>query len=167
MQKQHNTVITDAEGVEHEYTTIAFPAGEGADLLLEITEILGGPMSRIGLGLMSLSQEGGESKGLPEALTELPRMIAQKGGQKLIRRILRTTKRKDGKDWQSLGTDHLFDSVYASNYIEMFQAIGWVVQVNFLPFLTGNSTGLKGLLSWLSQWLPISPIPSERPSENG
>lgn len=167
--RQVTTTLKDAEGVEHQYSCATFPAGEGADLLLEIGEILSGPLGHAAAILFGGDEKTGEMdlSALPDALQDIPKIIIAKGGSKLIQRILFMCRRESEDEKGKTYTDHLrsvdtFNHVYAGNYLEMFRAVYWVlVEVNFGPFFAVNMTQLTGLWSKLASFTQIEPTPGE------
>jgi len=166
MQAQFNTTISDSEGQEHEYMTVAFPTSEGTDLLLTLGQIVGGPFGYAIKSMFSLSGSDEmdldvDLSQLPTIIERIPQMLVKEGGSKLIQKILSKTRRcnGDGK-WVALKEQRHFDSVYASNYVEMFKAIAWVLEVNFAPFSQDGSPSWKGLWTKLTSLIPITPAGS-------
>lgn len=161
MQAQYNTTIKDSEGNDHEYMTVSFPSSEGMDLLLTIGQILGGPLGYFIETLFSLSAEEEEFdinlSQLPSLVERLPQTLLEKGGYRLFMRILSKTKRcRENDTWDALKEQRFFDSVYASNYIELFEAVGWVLKVNFAPFSQDGTRSWNGLWEKLQSYIPIS-----------
>ena len=143
--------------------TVAFPSSEGMDLLLTLGQIIGGPLGYMIQSIFSLSEAESESdfdldlSQLPSIIEKIPQVLAEKGGSKLIMQILSKTKRCNGQDqWHNLREQKHFDAIYASNYLEMFKALAWVLEVNFAPFSEGNTPSWKGLWSKLSSIVPIT-----------
>lgn len=164
MQAQYNTTIKDAEGIDHEYMTVSYPSSEGMDLILTIGQILGGPIGYFIETIFSLGVEDDNAETdidlsqLPQMIEKIPNMLLEKGGYRLFMRILSKTKRcREGDAWDALKEQRFFDAIYASNYIELFEAIGWVLKVNFAPFSQDGTRNWKGLWEKLQSFIPISP----------
>lgn len=170
MQAQHNTTLDDSQGNEVQYMTVAFPTSEGTDLLLTIGQIVGGPVGYMIQSFFSMAESGEDMEvdfdlsQLPEIVERIPRLLVEKGGSKLIQKILAKTKRCNGEgNWQALKEQRHFDSIYASNYLEMFKALLWVLEVNFAPFSTDGTPSWKGLWSRLNSIIPITPTENLTP----
>lgn len=171
MQAQHNTTLMDSQGNDIEYMTVAFPTSEGTDLLLTIGQIIGGPVGYMIQSIFSMAESEEEINldidlsQLPLIIERIPQVLVEKGGSKLIQKILAKTKRCNGEGtWQALKEQRHFDAVFASNYLEMFRALLWVLEVNFAPFSTDGTPSWKGLWSRLSSIIPITPTGSPMPN---
>ena len=168
-----NITLTDADGQDHRYGCRLHPAGEGFRLMNDLAAIVGGTLGKL-LSGAAQGEPGGEELGddvdLGSAIGMIPRLISLKGEDKLLRRILRYTSREDTPDangrpiMQKLKSDRDFDQAYAGNYGEMFDAVGWVLKVNYGPFFEGIGSRLSGLLASASELLPKQPEPPESPA---
>lgn len=163
-QPQFNTEIADARGNLHRYVCTAFSYTAGLALKLELLEILAAALGK-GLGsVRSFADLDVDMEGLGEALGRLPAGIMQHGGPELARRLLAGCHRETpfGDTGQtvaeSLADVGVLDRVYAANYVESYQAIAWVIEVNYGPFSAETTGQWTALLSRLKTYLLESGI---------
>lgn len=167
-RKPKFTEIEDVWGNPHKYNTVPFGYDQGFDLLADIMAIFGGSFG----GLIGTAMAGANSGGislaqlgesLGPALEALPRLIAQKGGSKLIGRLLSQTRRQDeDENWQRLSNRHVRDNAYAAgNYTESLAAIKFVIEANYVPFLPDGTPDWNAFFAGLSKVIPITPAESE------
>jgi len=169
--RQFKTTLKDADGVDHAYSCASFPTKKSGNLLLEIVEIVSGPIGNAVSMLFNGrdNEDGPNLSDLPVALRDIPQMILAKGGMDFIQRILSNCRRnsntKDnaGKEvWHHLNNDADFDNVYAGNLKEMFEAVYWVViGVNYGPFFAVNTEELSGLWNELRSFIRTGQIPTD------
>jgi hypothetical protein len=170
MQAQHTTTIPDAAGTPHEYITTAFPTSKGYDLLLEIADISSGPVGAAISTFIAMAGAEGDTVEIPDltqAVQSIPRVLAAKGGSAFLLRLLRNTNRENEKgEMLPLREKVNFDVAYASNYLELFRAVAWVVEVNFAPFSADGSPSWKGPWKQLEPYIPLKKIetPTTKPS---
>jgi len=147
------TTIPDMDGVSHEYETIPWSFDEAVEIKLILAGLLGEPVGGMlaaflgGGGDLDAEIDAGE---LGRAVGRLPQAIMDQGGPALIARILHDTVRyteTGGKRHGKRLRDSLArDEAYAGgNLLEAYRAIGWVLKVNYGPFLMGLSPILRGL----------------------
>lgn len=154
--RPRKTTITDDRGKEHRYLTKPFRTSTGFRLKMTLLSIVG---ESAGMGLEKLLARGGTAALLDmdvnlgnagAIIGRLAGAIMEKGGPELIKDILSRTQRTiefDGEDqYEDLDKDDVFERVYAANYVEMYQALYWVIEVNYGPF-SGKNGG---------QWAPLS-----------
>lgn len=173
------TTLQDRDGREHRYKTAPFRFDQGMDLKLRVMKVIAKPLGDALGDLLSgptmpegqdeqsetadLTQavQGLDWSGLGDLLEQIPGRIMDAGGAALISEILSRTVRttpggqNDGKDLHLKLNDDLNRSrAYAGgNYGEMYQAVWWILKVNFAPFSTGNSADFRTLWERLSDWL--------------
>lgn len=150
------TTIKDARGQDHRYLTKPFRTSQGFRLKLILLSIVG---ESAGLGLEGLLARGGTAALLDMDVNlgnagaivgRLAAAIMEKGGPELVKDILGRTQRTvkfDGDDqMEDVSNEEVFERVYAANYVEMYQALYWVIEVNYGPFSVKNG----------GQWAPLS-----------
>ncbi|RAL23053.1 hypothetical protein DL240_09205 [Lujinxingia litoralis] len=141
--------IVDAKGTPHSYHIQPHPAGEGTRLVLQVMSLAAEPLGRLleskladmmnrfaegefgaDTELSSLGAELGDIEWHAIA-GDLRRVIAEVDGTRLIRDLLKYTRR-DGK---ALGEQGNYDLAYQQNYLEMLKAVVQVIRINgFLGF---------------------------------
>jgi len=125
------------------YETALFPGRHGLALAMRLGKFLGpsggalleavgrsGNAQGAFQGLME-SELGGKLVG--EALKALTEHLDEDSAMRLVLDLLSTTRR-EGK----VLAEAEFDRAYIGNYAEMFQALWFVVESNFVSFTTGG-----------------------------
>lgn len=142
--------LTDAAGVEHDYSMTLHPAVPGTDLLLRLLSCAGEPLGTILsmlVGMAGGAEETEDGKVAVDvsalanadlqkagpALAQLSASILKEGGVKLFREVMDYTVR-DGK---KLSDDNTFNEAYRGNPGEMFAAFAWCVIMNWGAIITG------------------------------
>lgn len=132
-----STELPDKRKVMHRYTTYFIPAGKAFDLSLEILEIAGKELDKLG-------ETQGKSEveilaSLAESFSGMARRMLERGGHKKAIEILNYTTR-DGQKLQKAGA---FRTAFTGNQLELYKALIWVLKVNFEDFfaIASASTG--------------------------
>ena len=133
MRTTSSTSIEDPDGHSPEYELHKYPASEGFDLSLELSEIAAGPLGQLmdsssgeeALGSLLDVDISGAKAGAAASL--LVRGIMQRDGSKFAHRILRYTTRDNVK----MSNVKSFDKAYQGNYGELMSALMWVIRENF------------------------------------
>lgn len=177
-----DTTLCDMAGVPHRYETVPFAYDECLDLGLELAALVGGPLGEAFKGLLlgsDLKAANLDQQVLARAvasLGELPARLLQRGGAQLVARVLATTMRIDEVTIRA-GTpatkvkQHLRDpaartAAYSGgNLRESFDAVRWVLEVNYGPFLAAMWDVLRPPLAELASSLGIGPESPEPESE--
>lgn len=126
------------------YTTVLYPAGEGFNHLPYLLDILSSPAGLTLDAIVGLAKTLDPDKvsitgaQLREAIEGLSMHIAEHGGADKMRELLAHTtvsvKSKGGEVVaRHVGDD--FDSCFQGRYSHMLKVLGWVIEVNFAPFL--------------------------------
>jgi hypothetical protein len=178
------TKIADCRGDEHAYNTDPFPGSESWTLMLEVLEVLGGPvgtvLQTVLLMLQQAVRDGKNPEGLqladvdlsginiPEMMQQAPGILLEKGGPDFLRRILARTRRcsvagkkAENKDFEDVGDLGVFDRVYAGNIWEAGQAALWAMGENWAPFSADGTRSWTGLLTLLGSDTPGTPKTSQ------
>lgn len=172
------TKIADCHGDEHTYNTDPFPASESWTLMLEVLQVMGGPVGTVLQTILAMLQrmarDGGAAEGfsladvdlgginLPDMLQKAPGILLEKGGPEFLRRILARTRRcrvatgknPSNEDFEDVGEKAMFDRVYAGNIWEAGQAVLWVMGENWAPFSPDGTRSWIGLLTLLGSGTP-------------
>ena len=149
MLDSHETTLVDDFGLEHNYSTHLYPAGEGFKLLPIIVKMASGPIGDLidAIGTDGLNADIDGAK-LSSALGGIAQAIIAEGSEEFLKRILKYTIRDSAK--VPLG----FDKAYQGNYGELFAAIAWVLMKNYGPFfqrhLAGGLSQVKARLASVS-----------------
>ena len=156
MRPTPETKIYDAWGGEHAYKITPFGALEGVELLVQLGSIAGQPAGEgaQGIGLGALLGAGGDMEAVGDTRVNVPLLgkaasglclaLMQAGATRLLIRILANTERRgDDGIWSKCGAE--FNRIYQANYGELFQAVGWSLQVNYGS--VASFPPLKALLS--------------------
>lgn len=160
--RTHETTIADCESVAHHYTCQPFAFDEAFDLGLEIAAVVGGPLGDAFKALLiggELEDGALDENVLSKAaagLGDVPARLIARGGSALIARILATTIRVGTDDKgpikQPMADANNRTAAYSGgNLMEAINAVKWVLQVNYGPFLTGLWDALTPHLSELAQ----------------
>jgi len=167
MTTLHQTTIVGLGGVEHAYFAEPLPFDESFDLGLEIAAMVGGQLGEAfstllqGGNLESKLDEELDPKALARSLLALPDRLLQRGGSKLLVRLLATTSRAvevDGPRGRkltrmSLADEEVRTAVYsAGNQLEALRAAKWAFEVNYGPLLTELLAVFKPLLGAARSW---------------
>jgi hypothetical protein len=153
MQRLHETQLPDDEGAIRSYTSEPLPTGLSCEVALTIADALGGTVLEF-VGNVFRAIAGGKTDSamiarvvldddaLVGELAKVPGRLLTHGGPALIKKLLSGTKRREEDDdgrprLYVLKNQTDFDSAYAGNLGELMRAIGWVLRVNYGPFLTG------------------------------
>jgi hypothetical protein len=143
--KDFKTNIDDAEGKAHEYWLHQMPPSEALPLKYKLVKLLGGAMTTL-LGEVDLTAlKTDKSAALPAlglAVQSLFTEAEPMDAFNLVKEILSHAKR-DGAD---INLDH----AYGDNYLEMYQAVGWILRSNYGSFLAG-----LGQLGGLRKVVPV------------
>lgn len=155
MQKEKT--LADVRGRKHKYLCDTFGAKVGFDLLAEITQMGGGAIASMlgGAKDAGLFDDGGEEKSdgqfaldvingigpdrLDSTINDFVSSVIQKGGSEFLIRLLSQMKREDENGEMKKLLANEFDRVYQGNYMELFQAIYFALEVNFLESLRANA----------------------------
>lgn len=130
MRTDQETTIKDDEGTEHRYHTVMFGASDGFTLKMRLGKILG-----VGLGgalEFTIGSGSLDSGHISQAGPAIFNQILAEGGPAFLRELFRHTSRGGAK----LSEKTAFDVAYQGNYGEMYEALLWVLKVNF-----GGMTG--------------------------
>jgi hypothetical protein len=132
------TTILDMHGKEQRYFTVPLPFDEAFDLKADLASLVAGPLA-------AMSDSGSLAD-----LADVPRLIAEKGGSKLVARLLAKTQRVcDGKRRPLSDPEWRTEAYSGGNWVEFYSAVRWVFDVNYGPFLTVVQQLLKGPLGEL------------------
>lgn len=133
MARELRTKVLDSGDRQLHLAVIPFGYDEGFDLLTELMQI-----ATEGLGaVVSLgSILDTEMSELGPVLAKLPQMIQAKGGSKLVARLFGHTRcsMDGGKSFHDMSQSTSRDLIFAGEYADSFEAMGWVIEVNFGPF---------------------------------
>jgi hypothetical protein len=151
-QDQHID-ISDQAGQLHHYVAYPLPAIKGMAMALEIAAVVGDTLGQLFRGIGGQPVDGASvlDQELGPELAKIPERLISRGGPNLILQLLDGVKRRssqNGKEvFELVSTPGVFDEIYAANYQELIQAVWWVIRLNYLPFLLGNSTDTTGPLN--------------------
>ncbi len=142
------------------YETVPLAFDEALALKADLLKVLAAPLSEAfgALGNDALDAEVDLAK-IGAALAMLPGAVSTAGGPALFARILHDTTRiakgEGGRaEKQALRDPQMRTAAFSGgNWSEFYQAVGWVLKVNYGPFLEVLKQGYSGL----SQMLKASP----------
>ena len=143
----------------HRYETVPLAFDDALALKADLLKVLAGPIAKAldAMGADALDAEVDLGK-IGAALAMVPGAVAEAGGPALFARILHDTTRivtgPDGKAHKQMLRDpHMRTAAFSGgNWGEFYEAVGWVVKVNYGPFLQvlkDAYNGLSGMLSAL------------------
>jgi len=173
-----DTVLHDLQGNPHRYESSPLGFDQAFDLGLDLAGLVGGPLGEAFKGLLlgsTLDDESLDQRVISHAVVsvgELPARILQAGGAELVGRILSTTIRVDKRTVKegtpaTLVKQHLHDpdarteAYGGGNLREAIDAVRWVLEVNYGPFITGLWQDLQAPLAELASSLQTVPKPEE------
>jgi len=149
----------DALGNVRPYRTKPLPFSVGMPLFLRLAEIVGATVGTgVGAAASSMRLADLNFSGLGEALAMLPsKLYGVDGGMGLVTQLLSATERGQYMPageiaWAPLSRASLIDAAYTGNYVEAFDALAWVLRVNYAPFLTALWA------RWGKHLLAVAPI---------
>jgi len=170
MSAFEETTLAMPDGRELKFITSPLAFDAAFDLQLELMEVIAKPLGdaagelfKGGQAESFLDVEGLDNidAHLGNIVSSLPRLIAQKGGSKLVARILGSTsvvlQGEGGRPRKSPLSDAGTRSIVFSgaNFAWIYRVIAWVLAVNYAPFGTGNTSDWSGLWQQVKGWLPI------------
>jgi hypothetical protein len=176
------TAIKGADGVDHLYETKPFTMKESIEIQLELGRILGGvagPVVEFASALFTVDKSGvsldrgkdgddASAETLGRAVIAIPEGIMKAGGYDFLLRLMRNTGREvnvlgEGQPltMKKFGDGDWVDRVYpGGNFFEFYQAVSWVLVVNFSPFgrepSWSWSSAFTGLLDKMPQLSTLS-----------
>lgn len=141
-QAQQTTTLKDAWGVEHTYSTIPFGFRKGMRLLRALMGGVGQVTAKVAEGERPDDKVGSWGVQFGLGLGEFAKWLLEQGDDEFIAELLSNTKRSEkqgGKGkreekWANLGDLEELDRIGAANYLEIGEALIWVISVNWLPF---------------------------------
>jgi len=135
----------------HEYTTTLYPAGFGFDQLPMILDLAGGPAALALESMQALMglQSGEHVSGtvLKEAMRDLATALVKHGGSSKARELLEHTEIRGPHGVQRVSD--AFDACFQGRYDTLFKVLGFVLEVNFVPFWRDALSGVS------SRWTEI------------
>lgn len=168
---QRKITLTDSEGKPHEYICTPFRFDQGLALKLRILKIIVKPLgdalgqvlsdAPAGAAEEHIMAEGLDLTGLGAVLAEVPERVIEAGGAALVAEILSQTVRvtrggADGDLRLDLKDELARAKAYAGgNYVEAYQALAWVLGVNYAPFGADGRPNWSALWSGLRSFVPL------------
>jgi len=158
---QQVTRIKDADDQEWVVSVTPFGASKGFDLLPDVLDLLSpvgslidmvggdglamGQGQGLGQGLgqdkqPDLTQTKVKGKALTEAIRTLASVMRDKEGSAFVKRLISDTliRREGDKGERQAGDTQVFEQTFQANYMFLIKVVGFVIQVNFAPFLKGR-----------------------------
>lgn len=137
------------------YTTTLYPAKEGFNHLLFLSQAAASPLSLVLSGLGNLASGGaGElpSRDLGQAVFDLVHVVQAAGGADKILELLAYTQVKQSTGaWVRVADD--YDAWGQGRPAHVAKVLAWVVEVNLLPFGRGPIGSLQSRLTALLEGL--------------
>ena len=135
MRIKHTKTFKDADGAEHQYLCIQYPALKGINLAQDILAVAADPLAEL-LNAFQKSGIPGDDQAFSDILADgvdtaaMARGISKLAGaldERMILRVFSHTTRNGA----NLSNENLFDAAFTANYSELFDAIAWVLTSNF------------------------------------
>ncbi len=137
--REETKQIKDSKGVEHKYYCRQMPPTKSLPLKYELTKALGSVLPNL------LAAKGGTDRSQARALGHAIEGLFESIGGERVTEIIKTcieTTTRDGERIKD-GTENSFDSIYADEYQEMYQAFFFVLDVNYGNFIKGFGLDLE------------------------
>jgi hypothetical protein len=153
--------LTDARGVDHEWTCMPFGSLDSITMLAKLADVVLGGGARnldqlLDIDVKQLREDaaagGAKAAGLLTAFSGIPARLLAHGGGALVADIMagctRSYKDLAGKRHVlDLSDPKLFDSIGRGNLGEVVSALWWVLEVNYGPLFGGVLSSFGALLT--------------------
>lgn len=164
----HETLI---DGVK--WRTTLMPAGEGFEHLPVLLQVASSPAGAALDTVMAVVKpsmaSGADLTGaqLRDAMMALGQTIISAGGVERVKALLAHTEVHHAGAWKRVMSD--FDAIFQGRYMLLAKVLGWVLEVNFAPFLAGGLSGVWSRLQAVKRsWQDgLNPSPGASTSEDG
>ena len=167
-QKNPYGVVTEHQKTidGHLYTTTLYPAGEGFDHLLFFAEAMAGPLAVVVNGAASLFSDEKITSDISTAdigdgLLDLVAAIKANGGSGKVRELLKYTLVRQPSG-ATVRVSEDFEVWSQGRYPHMLKVVGWVIEVNLVPFGgVGGSNWMSRLMEVVQRLKPSSTEPPQ------